>query len=144
MTKSLPQKLSMIVIVGFVLALATVAQAKLQQVVCNTGARNVGGLGLNLDDSYFSPGSGFSAIMSTNWTFQYSSARLICDTHSVKVSGGRSMPIACIGYMSGAGGRIEFKGDLVDGAGQMTVHNLDQNPYADQTEGLKLTCTLLD
>lgn len=125
------------------MSLTSIAQNK-KEILCSDGS-NMGGSArtyLNLDSSgFFVPGSNYFRISYASWSFQFSSARMICQTGLISINDKESFN--CAGYLMGGPGLIEVSFELHKGEGKARVRNLSENNvYKDQTEGMVLNCKL--
>jgi hypothetical protein len=121
------------------LLISTLSFAETREVLCQvTPGNSMGAFSLKLDNSHFQPNSGYFAITKATWGFAYSgTGAMNCSEGSIDVNGIENFK--CVGYANGDW-RMEISVKLNKGTGTAKVHNLDDNIYAEMTEGMVLPC----
>ena len=123
------------------LMISTLSFAETREILCQENpGRSMGAFTLHLDNSHFQPESGLFAITRANWGFAYSgTGPMNCSEGSVDINGSENFK--CIGYANGQW-LVEISVKLNKGSGTATVHNVDDNIYANRTEGMTLPCRI--
>lgn len=127
-----------IVILTLVL-LTTINGFAATELLCQvTPGQTHGAFGLSLTP-LSSENSNFYYITRAGWGYNYSSSFMICSKSYLNTAGAEQF--SCIGYLT-LGGLIEASVKLLNGTGKAKIHNLGNNVYYGQTEGMELPCRL--
>ncbi len=97
----------------------------------------------SLDSSVFQSGSDLADIGRASWSFNFSSAQMICSESYIHLT--KKTLLDCAGYLSPSAqsGLIEVSIDLENGSGTGIVQNLNkQNVYFELTDGMELKCRI--
>ena len=138
-------KMACLTVVCALTAWTTTAEAMEKQIECHRDDNAVfeGHFAIDLSDRTLIPNSGLMDVQGASWTYQYSSANMICNMRFITLNSNDDVPFDCLGFLFN--GKFEVSGHWQKDHGQVKIHNIDhKNAYANQTEGMTLSCTLVD
>lgn len=130
-----------ILILTFALLLSAHSFAETKTILCQKIPGNSqGAFSLVVDNTHMQPSSGYFHILRANWGYAYSgTGPMSCTDHIINMNGREQFK--CIGYAN-AQWRMEITVTLDNGTGTAKVSNIDNNIYANRTEGMVLPCRI--